>query len=246
LVYLSGSNWHSDRWFSEFNSATIMPVHPLDSLFKKNRQWSENIRKRDPDFFPTLSRQQAPTYLWIGCSDSRVPANEICGLLPGEIFVHRNVANIVVHSDLNCLSVMQYAVDVLRVKHILVVGHYGCGGVRAALGTQKLGLIDNWLRHVQDVTNKYANHLTCLSDEAARIDRLCELNVIEQVINAAQTTIVQNAWDRGQELALHGWVYGLNDGLVRHLGIGVSSPKELAMALKTDWKTKSASLQDPE
>ena len=151
-------------------------MHPLESLLQKNRKWSEAVRASDPDFFPTLSRQQAPTYLWIGCSDSRVPANEICGLLPGEIFVHRNVANVVAHSDLNCLSVIQYAVDVLKVKHVLVVGHYGCGGVRAALGTQKLGLIDNWLRYVQDVKLKYADHLVCYPDEASRVDRRVELN----------------------------------------------------------------------
>ena len=220
-------------------------MHPLDPLIKKNREWSEAIRRRDPEFFPTLSRQQAPTYLWIGCSDSRVPANEICGLLPGEIFVHRNVANIVVHSDLNCLSVMQYAVDVLRVKHIIVVGHYGCGGVRAALSKQKFGLIDNWLRHVQDVTAKYTDHLACIPDESVRVDRVCELNVIDQVIHAGQTTIVQNAWERGQELALHGWVYGLRDGLVRHLGISVSSQQELDAAIATDWAKKSASLENP-
>ncbi len=220
-------------------------MHPLDPLFKKNRAWAEAIHQRDPDFFPTLSRQQAPEYLWIGCSDSRVPANEICGLLPGEIFVHRNVANIVVHSDLNCLSVMQYAVDVLRVKHIIVVGHYGCGGVRAALGKQKFGLIDNWLRHVQDVTMKYAEHLACHREETARVDRLCELNVIEQVIHAAQTTIVQNAWERGQDLSIHGWVYGLKDGLVRHLGISLTSTDDLAAAMKTRWEEKSASLQNP-
>jgi carbonic anhydrase len=222
-----------------------LAVHPLDPLFKKNRAWAEAIHQRDPDFFPTLSRQQAPEYLWIGCSDSRVPANEICGLLPGEIFVHRNVANIVVHSDLNCLSVMQYAVDVLRVKHIIVVGHYGCGGVRAALGKQKFGLIDNWLRHVQDVTMKYAEHLACHREETARVDRLCELNVIEQVIHAAQTTIVQNAWERGQDLSIHGWVYGLKDGLVRHLGISLTSTDDLAAAMKTRWEEKSASLQNP-
>jgi carbonic anhydrase len=219
-------------------------MHPLDPLLKKNRAWSEEIRKRDPEFFPMLSRQQAPTYLWIGCSDSRVPANEICGLLPGEIFVHRNVANIVVHSDLNCLSVMQYAVDVLRVQHILVVGHYGCGGVRAALGKQKLGLIDNWLRHVQDVTTKYTDHLACISDESARVDRVCELNVIDQVINAAETTIVQNAWDRFQALAVHGWVYGLKDGLVRQLGISISNPEELTQAKKTNWEKRGASLEN--
>ena len=192
--------------------------------------------------FSTLSRQQAPEYLWIGCSDSRVPANEICGLLPGEIFVHRNVANIVVHSDLNCLAVMQYAVNVLRVKHILIVGHYGCGGVRAAMGNQKFGLIDNWLRHVQDVKAKYSEHLTCYRDEPERVDRLCELNVITQVLNAAQTTVVQNAWDRGQDLAIHGWVYGLKDGLVRHLGISLASTQELAEAMKTPWEKSAATL----
>jgi carbonic anhydrase len=217
-------------------------MHPLAPLFKKNREWAEAIRTRDPNFFPTLSRQQAPDYLWIGCSDSRVPANEICGLLPGEIFVHRNVANIVVHSDLNCLSVMQYAVDVLRVKHIIIVGHYGCGGVRAAMENKKFGLIDNWLRHVQDVNSRYAEHLTCYRDDSERVDRLCELNVISQVINAAQTTVVQNAWERGQELAIHGWIYGLKDGLVRHLGIRVSSAHDLAQAIKTPWEKSAAAL----
>ena len=220
-------------------------MHPLDPLLKKNRDWSEKIRKSDPEFFPTLSRQQAPTYLWIGCSDSRVPANEICGLLPGEIFVHRNVANIVVHSDLNCLSVMQYAVDVLRVKHIIIVGHYGCGGVRAALERKKFGLIDNWLRHVQDVTVKYSDHLACYRDDSGRVDRLCELNVIAQVINAAQTTVVQNAWDRGQELSIHGWVYALKDGLVRNLSISLSKADDLAEAMKTSWEKKTASLMNP-
>jgi carbonic anhydrase len=220
-------------------------VHPLDPLFKNNREWSENIRRRNPDFFPTLSHQQAPTYLWIGCSDSRVPANEICGLLPGEIFVHRNVANIVVHSDLNCLSVMQYAVDVLHIQHIIVCGHYGCGGVRAAMSDKKLGLIDNWLRHVQDVAMKYTDHLACFSDVSSRVDRMCELNVIDQVINAAETTIVQTAWERNQPLAVHGWVYGLEDGLVRHLGISISNSDELAAALKTKWEKNKASLQNP-
>jgi len=219
-------------------------MHPLDPLFKKNREWSENIRERDPEFFQTLSHQQAPDYLWIGCSDSRVPANEICGLLPGEIFVHRNVANIVVHSDLNCLSVMQYAVDVLRVKHILIVGHYGCGGVRATFEKQKFGLIDNWLRHVQDVNVKYTDHLACLPDDSARVDRLCELNVIAQVLNAAQTTIVQNAWERGQELAIHGWVYALKDGLVRNLSITLTNAAELAEAMKTPCEEKKAALMN--
>ena len=193
-------------------------MHPLDPLLEKNRAWSEKIRKSDPDFFPTLSRQQAPTYLWIGCSDSRVPANEICGLLPGEIFVHRNVANIVVHSDLNCLSVMQYAVDVLLVKHIIVVGHYGCGGVRAALEKKPFGLIDNWLRHVQDVTAKYTDHLSCIKDESMKVDRLCELNVIAQTINAAQTTIVQNAWERGL------WLKGRSGTTTRNQSFQLGRP----------------------
>jgi carbonic anhydrase len=218
-------------------------MHPLEKLFKKNREWAEEISRRDPDFFPTLSRQQAPEYLWIGCSDSRVPANEICGLLPGEIFVHRNVANIVVHSDLNCLSVMQYAVDVLRVKHIIVVGHYGCGGVRAVIDKPKLGLIENWLRHVQDTASKHADHLACYPDVPARADRLCELNVVAQVINAAQTTIVQNAWERGQELTVHGWVYSLKDGLVRHLGLRLSSAQELKEALAKNWEKYTATLE---
>jgi len=217
-------------------------MHPLALLFKKNRDWAEAIRRRDPDFFPTLSRQQAPEYLWIGCSDSRVPANEICGLLPGEIFVHRNVANIVVHSDLNCLSVMQYAVDVLRVKHIIIVGHYGCGGVRAALEKPKLGLIENWLRHVEDVASRYAEHLTCYRDDSARVDRLCELNVITQVIHTAETTIVRNAWERGQDLAIHGWVYSLKDGLVRHLGLTLTSGHDLDDALKRNWEESAAEL----
>ena len=217
-------------------------MHPLAALFKKNHEWADAVRRRDPDFFLTLARQQAPEYLWIGCSDSRVPANEICGLLPGEIFVHRNVANVVVHSDLNCLSVMQYAVDVLRVKHILVVGHYGCGGVRAALEKPKLGLIENWLRHVQDVATESAEHLTCYRDISSRVDRLCELNVIAQVLNTAETTIVQNAWERGQDLAVHGWVYSLKDGLVRHLGLSLSSTQDLADALKKDREKYTATL----
>jgi carbonic anhydrase len=221
-------------------------MHPLDPLLQKNRDWSEKIRHDDPDFFPKLSRQQAPTYLWIGCSDSRVPANEICGLLPGEVFVHRNVANIVVHSDLNCLSVMQYAVDVLKIEHIIICGHYGCGGVRAALGDQKLGLIDNWLRHVQDVVTKHRPHLECIADPVRRIDRLCELNVIDQAINAAQTTIVQAAWERRQPLALHGWVYGLQDGLVRQLGIHISNAAELQAAIAAPWEQRGASLYEPE
>jgi len=217
-------------------------MHPLGTLFKKNREWAESVSRKDPDFFPTLARQQAPEYLWIGCSDSRVPANEICGMLPGEIFVHRNVANVVVHSDLNCLAVMQYAVDVLRVKHILVVGHYGCGGVRASLEKPKLGLIENWLRHVQDVAEESGEHLACYPDLNARVDRLCELNVITQVFNVAETTIVRNAWERGQELSVHGWVYSLKDGLVRHLGLSLSSAQDLADAHKKEREEYTAKL----
>jgi carbonic anhydrase len=217
-------------------------MHPLQVLFENNCNWAEETRRRDPEFFAKLSRQQAPEYLWIGCSDSRVPANEICGLLPGEIFVHRNVANIVVHSDLNCLSVIQYAVDVLRVKHIIIVGHYGCGGVRAVLDSSRFGLIDNWLCHVQDVKNKYAEHLVCFADDAARVDRLCELNVITQVVNAAQTTIIQSAWDRGQKLGIHGWVYGLKDGLVRDLGVSIFDREQLVATQKSAWEKAEAKL----
>ncbi|HEX8144538.1 MAG TPA: carbonate dehydratase [Pyrinomonadaceae bacterium] len=200
----------------------------LDHLLEQNRAWAESIRARNPDFFQVLSKQQTPQYLWIGCSDSRVPANDIIGLMPGELFVHRNVANVVTHTDFNCLSVMQYAVDVLKVKHIIVCGHYGCGGVQAAMENRRMGLIDNWLRHVQDVVLKHKALLARLEDEQQRRDRLCELNVVEQVLNVGQTTIVQSAWERGQELAVHGWIYGLHDGLVRDLGICPSSREELA------------------
>jgi carbonic anhydrase len=200
----------------------------LRRLFDKNREWANAISSRDPQFFRKLSRLHAPEYLWIGCADSRVPANEIVGLLPGEMFVHRNVANIVVHTDLNCLSVMQYAVDVLKVKDIIVVGHYGCGGVRAAFQKKRLGLIDNWLRHVQDVRAKHADALDSLKELNAQLDRLCELNVLEQVANVCQTSIVLDAWDRGQPLTVHGWVYGLHDGLIRDLGMTVSKASESA------------------
>ena len=195
----------------------------LKHLFDKNRQWSEGLRRDDPEFFQRLSRLQEPEYLWIGCSDSRVPANQIAGLLPGEVFVHRNVANQVVHSDLNCLSVLQFGADALRVKHILVVGHYGCGGVKAAHLNLRLGLVDNWLRHIQDVKQKHAAQLAPLADDKALVDRLCELNVIEQVLNVCQTTVVQEAWNRGQELTIHGWIFGLDDGLVRDLGISIDA-----------------------
>jgi carbonic anhydrase len=188
----------------------------LQALLGRNRKWADKVTRDDPTFFSELAKQQEPGYLWIGCSDSRVPANQILGLLPGEIFVHRNVANVVVHSDLNCLSVIQFAVDVLKVRHIIVCGHYGCGGVAAALRNQKLGLVDNWLRHIQDVRNRNAEELQSLP-AAQRVSRLCELNVLEQVTNVAQTTIVQDAWARGQELAVHGLVYGLHDGILRNI-----------------------------
>ncbi|MFO1314024.1 MAG: carbonate dehydratase [Burkholderiales bacterium] len=199
----------------------------LTHLIENNRRWAAGINAGQPDFFRRLAAQQSPRYLWIGCSDSRVPANEIVDLLPGELFVHRNVANVVVHTDLNCLSVLQYAVDVLRVEHVLVVGHYGCGGVRAARQGRPLGLIDNWLRHVQDVAERHRALLAALRDEARAEDRLCELNVIEQVHHVARTTIVQDAWARGQPLTLHGWIYGLSDGLVNDLGIAADSPAKL-------------------
>src|ERR1041384_4584159 len=204
----------------------------LEHLLASNRAWSDEIRARDPEFFAKLAEQQAPEYLWIGCSDSRVPANVIVGLMPGELFVHRNIANVVAHTDLNCLSVMQFAVEVLRVKHIIVCGHYGCGGVRAALQNDQLGLIDNWLRHVQDVRDKYAAQLAALADEAARLTSLCELNVVAQALNVCQTTIVQPAWARGQELAIHGWIYGLHDGLIRDLQFCITGPDDLAAQYK--------------
>jgi len=201
-------------------------MRKLPQLFENNQRWSETLRQRDPDFFTRLQHQQKPAYLWIGCSDSRVPANEIVGLLPGELFVHRNVANIVVHADLNCLSVMQYAVDVLKVEHIIVCGHYGCGGVQAALLDQRAGLVDNWLRHVQDVREKHAALITA-TVESQRWNLLCELNVIEQVVNVCQTTVVQDAWQRTQPLTIHGWIYGLRDGLLKDLGPCVSAAHEL-------------------
>ena len=201
-------------------------MQTLRTLLENNRNWADRIRKADPEFFRELSRQQSPAYLWIGCSDSRVPANQIVGLLPGELFVHRNVANLVVHTDLNCLSVMQFAVDVLKVRHIIVCGHYGCGGVVAALRRNRLGLIDNWLRHVQDVYQKHEQHLKALESEVAASNRLCELNVIEQVLNVCQTTIANDAWARGQDLAIHGWIYALDDGRLRDLHITVDNAQE--------------------
>lgn len=196
-------------------------------LFKNNRAWVEELERTKPGFFKRLAEQQAPRYLWIGCADSRVPANEIVGLDPGELFVHRNVANVVVHADLNCLSVIQFAVDVLKVRHIIVTGHYGCGGVKAALNGRRVGLADNWLRHVQDVRLKHYTLLDSV-EETDRCDRLCELNVIEQVVNVCQTTVVQDAWDRGQELSVHGFVYGLKDGFLHNLNVSISSGDALS------------------
>jgi len=194
----------------------------LKHLFDNNRAWAEHIRRQDPDFFTRLSAQQSPKYLWIGCSDSRVPANQIVGLLPGELFVHRNVANLVVHTDLNCLSVMQFAVDIMKISDIIVCGHYGCSGVQAVLRNDRLGLSDNWLRHVQDVRQKHQQILTGAENEKVAFARLCELNIIEQVANVCQTTIVRDAWARGQELAVHGWIYDVRDGLLRDLNVTVS------------------------
>ena len=202
-------------------------MRTLRRLFENNRAWAEQIVKRDPGFFRELARQQKPDFLWIGCADSRVPANEIVGLPPGELFTHRNVANLVVHTDLNCLSVVQFAVDVLKVRHVIVCGHYGCGGVMAALRRDRLGLIDNWLRHVQDVFQKHSASLSSL-DATAAGHRLCELNVVEQVLNVCQTTIVQDAWERGQDLAVHGWIYALDDGLLRDLAVTTTNAQETA------------------
>jgi carbonic anhydrase len=199
----------------------------LKDLLEKNRAWSEGIKTHDPEFFHALEEQQNPRYLWIGCSDSRVPATQLVGLQPGEMFVHRNVANLVVHTDFNCLSVMQFAVDVLGVAHIIVCGHYGCGGVQAAIQNLELGLIDNWLRHVQDVMHNHEALLANISDDKNRLNRLCELNVIEQVLNVGRTTVMQNAWRRGQELAVHGWIYGIGDGLLRDLDIRITNQNEL-------------------
>ena len=203
----------------------------LSHLFDNNRKWAADVTAAHPDFFTRLAAQQAPAYLWIGCSDSRVPANEIVGLLPGELFVHRNVANVVVHTDLNCLSVMQFAVDVLKVKHIIVVGHYGCGGVLAALTSRRLGLIDNWLRHIQDVRHKHAALIEQFPENRQH-DALCELNVIEQVLNVGQTTVVRDAWERGQDLSIHGWVYRLDDGLLRDLKMTATNVDELDCAYR--------------
>ncbi|QEW05269.1 carbonate dehydratase [Nitrincola iocasae] len=199
----------------------------LSPLFDKNKIWSERIRNESPDFFPTLAAQQAPEYLWIGCSDSRVPANEIVDLLPGELFVHRNVSNLVVHTDMNCLSVLQYAVQVLKVKHVMVVGHYGCGGVKAALDARSNGLIDNWLGHIRDVYHKHRQLVGEWQANDVQFDRLCELNVIEQAENVCNTTVMREAWSRGQDVTVHGWIYGLQNGLLTDLNFCVSADDEV-------------------
>ncbi len=203
----------------------------LEHLLQNNRSWAASMIDQDPEFFRKLAAQQSPNYLWIGCSDSRVPASEIVDLLPGELFVHRNIANVVCHSDLNCLSVLQFAIDVLKVKHVIVTGHYGCSGVHAAMTGRRVGLADNWLRHVQDVHQKHERYFGDVIPKGEQLDRLCELNVIEQVGNVCQTTLVQDAWERGQELTIHSWIYGIKDGLLRDLGVTVSNPVELAIKM---------------
>ena len=202
-------------------------MRTLKELFNRNRAWAASVKAEDPDFFSKLAQQQSPQYLWIGCSDSRVPANQIVGLRPGEVFVHRNVGNIVVHTDFNCLSVIQFAVAILKVKHIVLCGHYGCGGVKAALGNSQFGLIDNWLRHIKDIYSKYEGDLLKISDNDARLNRLCELNVIEQINNICHTTVVQEAWRHGQELSVHGWIYGIDNGLLKDLGVTITKQEEI-------------------
>lgn len=210
----------------------------IEPLFESNRAWAMSKLRADPSFFDRLTHQQNPAYLWIGCADSRVPANEIVGLDPGELFVHRNVANLVHPADMNCLAVLQYAIEFLQVKHVIVTGHYGCGGVRAAMQPQQLGLIDHWLRPIRDVYEKNHAELADIIDEYKRLNALCEMNVREQVLNLAKTTIVQNAWHRGQELSLHGWVYGISNGLIRDLGVTISDPQTLAGIFRTELNPK--------
>jgi carbonic anhydrase len=202
-------------------------VSALKHLLKNNKKWSKDLRKKQPDFFSKLAEQQSPDYVWIGCSDSRVAANMIVDLMPGEIFVHRNIANLVIHTDMNCLSVLQYAVEVLEVEHIIVCGHYGCGGVKAALENKRHGLIDNWLRHIQDTMTLYDAVLSRIRNAEKKLDKLCELNVVEQVLNVGGTTIVQDAWKKGQDLTVHGWVYSLKDGIISDLDISLENGMEL-------------------
>ena len=204
-----------------------MKTLSLLRLFKNNQRWASEITRRQPEFFSTLARQQSPDYLWIGCSDSRVPANEIVGLLPGELFVHRNVANLVIHTDINCLSVLQYAIEILMVKHVIICGHYGCGGVKTALEDKSHGFIDNWLWHIRDIYIRRMSEFKGIADETERFNRLCELNVMTQVINVGDTTIVQDAWNKGQRITIHGWIYSISNGLLKDLGVSISSFKDL-------------------
>ena len=208
----------------------------LESIFENNRNWAKRIKQADPEFFTKLSQQQNPEFLWIGCSDSRVPANEIVGMLPGEIFVHRNIANLVIHTDLNCLSVIQYAVEVLKVKHIIVCGHYGCGGINAAMDNVDHGLIDNWLRNIQDTYRNHQNKLDAIEDQKDRQNLLCELNVVGQVANVCRTNIVRNAWKSGQELAVHGWIYSIEDGILKDLNVCITGLDEVSKAQNTQYQ----------
>lgn len=206
--------------------------HVLEHLLDSNKQWAQRIKNDDPTFFSKLTNQQTPRYLWIGCADSRVPCTQLVDVLPGDMFVHRNVANLVIHTDFNCLSVMQFAIDVLKVEHIIVCGHYRCGGVQAALQQQSFGLVDNWLRHVQDIITKHQRYLDTFATEQERLDKLCELNVMEQVFNVCENTLVRNAWQRGQKLSVHGWIYGVEDGLLRDLALSLSSTPEMNTAVQ--------------
>ncbi|MDQ2745817.1 MAG: carbonate dehydratase [Acidobacteriota bacterium] len=211
----------------------------LNHLLEQNRQWVESITAEDADFFRRLADEQSPAYLWIGCSDSRIPANAALGLMPGELFVHRNIANLVIHSDLNCLSVIQFAVEVLKVKHIIVCGHYNCGGVKAALENVELGLIDNWLRHIQDIAQVHEDFLNRIDNFDARLNKLCELNVIEQVLNAAETTFIRRAWRKGQEIAIHGWIYDLRDGLIQDLEVCIENAEQMQRLKRSFWNVRA-------
>ncbi len=211
-------------------------MRKLKNIFDQNRSWAQRVKDSDPDFFKKLSKQQDPEYLWIGCADSRVPANQIIDMLPGQVFVHRNIANIVVHTDLNCLSVIQYAVEILKIKHIIVCGHYGCGGIQAAWENKEHGLIDNWLRNIKDVQRFHQNELERLQNDSEKVRRLCELNVIEQVVNVCQTTIVQNAWKAKQNLAVHGWIYSIEDGILKDLNICITNSSEIPNTLESGLK----------
>ncbi len=211
----------------------------LNHLLDNNRNWVKGITDNDADFFRSLADEQKPSYLWIGCSDSRIPANAAIGLLSGELFVHRNIANLVIHSDLNCLSVIQFAIEVLHIKHIIVCGHYNCGGVKAALENAELGLIDNWLRHIQDIIQVHEDSLNQIDDFQMRLNKLCELNVIEQVLNAAATTFVRKAWKKGSEVAIHGWIYDLRDGLIQDLNVQIENAEQMRLLKRKFWNVKA-------